>query len=65
VTPNIDISRPDLSYSRAESVPLAGIFVRRSVRLSGVDQQPFTPKPDQDEVYGASLLVLFLKLTVH
>jgi hypothetical protein len=61
----MDISCPDLSYSRTEVAPPADMSVRRSARLSGVEQQPFTPKPDQDEVYGASLLVLFLRLTVH
>jgi Ulp1 family protease len=46
----MDISCPDLSYSRTEVAPPADMSVRRSARLSGVEQQPFTPKPDQDEV---------------
>ncbi|KAI9465452.1 hypothetical protein BJY52DRAFT_1244097 [Lactarius psammicola] len=36
--------------SRTEVAPIADIFVRRSARLSGVDQQRFSPKPDPDEV---------------
>lgn len=63
--PNLDISSPDILYSRTEVAPLADIFVRRSARLSGVEQQPFSPKPDPDEVYDTSLLVMFLKLTIH
>ncbi|KAF8270824.1 hypothetical protein EI94DRAFT_1721987 [Lactarius quietus] len=35
---------------RAEIVPPADIFVRRSARLSGVEQQPLSPRPDLDEV---------------
>ena len=54
------MSRPDLLYSRTEVAPTADIVVRRSARLSGVEQQPFSPMPDPDEVYGVSLLVMFL-----
>ena len=41
------------------------MVVRRSARLSGVEQESFSPRPDPDEVYGAALLVQFLKLTIH
>jgi hypothetical protein len=63
--PNVDVSCSDILYSRTEAVPPFDIFVRRSARLSGVDQQPSSPKPDPDEVYGTSLLVMFRKLTIH
>lgn len=57
---NLDISCPDLLYSRTDVAPTGDMIVRRSTRLSGVEQQRFSPMPDPDEVYGASLLVMFL-----
>lgn len=50
------ISCPDVSYSRTVVAPPADMVVRRSARLSGAEQQSFSPKPDPDEVYDAALL---------
>jgi hypothetical protein len=47
---------PDRFHRRGDATVTADIFVRRSARLSGVEEKQFSPKPDPDEVYVVKLL---------
>jgi hypothetical protein len=44
---------PDRFHRRGSANATADIFVRRSARLSGVEEERFSPRPDPDEVYVA------------
>jgi hypothetical protein len=45
---------PDSVHRRGDTAATADIFVRRSTRLSGVEEKQFPPRPDPDEVYVVS-----------
>lgn len=44
---------PDRFHRRRDANAVADILVRRSTRLSGVEEERFSPRPDPDEVYVA------------